>query len=277
MSIYTKYGKIEKHFAEPKNVSIAALGDRIIESVNGSKIVSYGTNSILLTIGNTTRVIKVHTKQEKLENEESILRDLNHPNIIKLYSRVTIQNYTGIELEQCNIDFLDVIRSVRLNEKQVGYIGRTIGLALKYLHDNNIVYRDLKPENTLLSIITVDNERRETIKLCDFEYAHKFTTKEERVNNDRGTAPYAAPEIYLAQYYRYEPDIWSFGVTLYTLYRRKYLFRGNYGILQDNICNYKGEGLVDDPVDLFVSYCLVPMEKRPTIDDLLVHSLLSER
>lgn len=82
-------------------------------------------------------------------------------------------------------------------------------LALRYLHREKIIYRDLKPENIVLSL----NERGH-LKLVDFGFAKKLTTKMPKTWTNCGTPAYIAPEILKSMAYSYEVDVWSFGVLM---------------------------------------------------------------
>ena len=274
--VVTEYGEISKHSPLSGSLPLSRFGKNVSRHIENAVILAYGSYSVVFSVNNARKVVKVHTTKQKLDNEEKVLRDLDHPNIIKLYSRITIGEYAGLELERCDIDFLEIIKSVKLDDSQVASIGRTVALSLQYLHINNVAYLDLKPDNILLSISGSGDERKETIKLCDFEYAHRFASDEERINFDKGTPQYAAPEIYLAQYYRYEPDIWSFGATLYTLSRRTTLFSYDMSLIAFKICNYRGEKLKDSLIDKCIRSCLFNLRVRPTIADILKHPFLSQ-
>lgn len=88
------------------------------------------------------------------------------------------------------------------------YVG-CIVLALEYLHESNIVYRDLKPEN-----VFIDNNGY--IKLGDFGFA-KVLNDSNRTFTFCGTPGYVAPENILAHGYNYSVDWWGLGVLMYVL------------------------------------------------------------
>ncbi|KAK9810359.1 hypothetical protein WJX72_009382 [[Myrmecia] bisecta] len=88
------------------------------------------------------------------------------------------------------------------------YIG-SIVLALEYLHENNIVYRDLKPENVFI-------DQHGFVKLGDFGFA-KVLESANRTYTFCGTPGYVAPENVLAHGYNYSVDWWGLGVLLYVL------------------------------------------------------------
>lgn len=88
------------------------------------------------------------------------------------------------------------------------YIG-SIVLSLEYLHANNIVYRDLKPENVFI-------DQSGFIKLGDFGFA-KALEDGGRTYTFCGTPGYVAPENVLAHGYNYSVDWWGLGVLAYVL------------------------------------------------------------
>ena len=82
--------------------------------------------------------------------------------------------------------------------------------ALYYLHENNIIHRDIKPQNILLSANGV-------IKICDFGFARFFDNK-TMITSIKGTPLYMAPELLSEYPYNKKADLWSLGVILYELF-----------------------------------------------------------
>ena len=86
-------------------------------------------------------------------------------------------------------------------------------MSLQYLHANNILYRDLKPENLVISMT-----ERGHVKLVDFGFAKRLKAPGQRTYTNCGTPAYIAPEVLLGlNGHGHEADIWSLGVLMVEL------------------------------------------------------------
>lgn len=97
---------------------------------------------------------------------------------------------------------------VKLSEQEALHIIYQILHGVEYLHARDIIHRDIKQENVLIS-------EGETFKLCDFGWASPPDDLNRNVIC--GTYEYMAPEIILQQPYDHKVDIWSVGVLAYEL------------------------------------------------------------
>jgi serine/threonine protein kinase len=93
-------------------------------------------------------------------------------------------------------------------------------LALKYLHENGIVYRDLKLDNIMLST-------EGHIKLADYGLCKPDMWYGKTTNTFCGTSEFMAPEILKEQNYTRSVDWWAFGVLVYQMLLGKSPFRGD--------------------------------------------------
>merc|ERR1712087_685912 len=94
----------------------------------------------------------------------------------------------------------------RFSEKTARFYAACVVLAFQHLHEKNIIYRDLKPENLMIS----DNGY---VKLVDFGFAKK------RNNTCTlcGTPQYLAPEVIRNYSHGFAVDWWTLGVLLYEM------------------------------------------------------------
>ncbi|XP_048777484.2 serine/threonine-protein kinase DCLK1-like isoform X2 [Ostrea edulis] len=152
-------------------------------------------------------------KEHMIENEVSILRRVDHPNIILLIEEFDTKDslYLVMEYVKGGDLFDDLALSTKYTERNASNMMNNLAQALKYLHNLRIVHRDVKPEN-LLIIDHADGSK--SLKLGDFGLA---TYCEDQLFTVCGTPTYVAPEILSEVGYDFKVDIWAAGVILYIL------------------------------------------------------------
>ena len=178
------------------------------------------------------KIIPVNSKNEEEQTDEEIelLKQLDHPNIVKLFEYFSDEDKYYLITEYCKGgDLFDLIKIKRkFSELSASYIMYQIFRALIYCHEtHNLIHRDIKPENI---VVFRQNKVREDlfdVKLIDFGISKIFNKSEK--NNDqkvKGSLNYIAPEV-LKRNYDEKCDIWSCGVILYILVIGAYPFHGN--------------------------------------------------
>lgn len=84
-------------------------------------------------------------------------------------------------------------------------------LGLQYCHSKNVLHRDIKLDNILLT-------SQGTVKICDFGVSKLIEKPRELMFEQCGTPAYIAPEVFENKgYLGYQSDVWSAGVVLYTM------------------------------------------------------------
>lgn len=159
------------------------------------------------------RQVKQKTDKESLLREVQLLKELDHPNIMKVfeffedmgYYYIVSEVYAGGEL------FDEIINRKRFSEVDAARIVRQILTGINYMHKNKVVHRDLKPENLLLETKGKDAN----IRIIDFGLSTHFEAS-KKMKDKIGTAYYIAPEV-LHGTYDEKCDVWSTGVILYIL------------------------------------------------------------
>ncbi|XP_043483830.1 serine/threonine-protein kinase SIK3-like isoform X2 [Leptopilina heterotoma] len=148
----------------------------------------------------------------KIFREVHIMKKLRHPHIIRLYQVMETEKmiYLVTEYAPGGEIFDHLVRNGRMVEPEARRVFRQIVYAVRYLHQQRVVHRDLKAENLLLD---ADNN----IKLADFGFSNEYTPGIP-LSTWCGSPPYAAPEIFEGKHYDGpRADIWSLGVVLYVL------------------------------------------------------------
>ena len=178
----------------------------------GSYSVIYKGYSI--TDNKIVAVKKIHTiiSSKYLKNEISLMKSLNHPNIIKLYDVIYHNDKVYMILEYCNGGDLSKYIRKGKNIYDDKYFNEILE-GMKYLYDNKIMHRDIKPANFLI--------HDHTIKITDFGFA-KSIDKHELSLTFCGSPLYMSPEILKHSPYTTKSDLWSLGVILYELIMKQH-------------------------------------------------------
>ena len=119
-----------------------------------------------------------HLEILQLRNEIDILRNLDHPNIIKPLEVYDGKKQIYMVLELC--DGGDLYKRAPYSEKDSATIMGKLLSAIKYMHDHGIVHRDLKFENIMFESKAKDAE----IKVIDFGLSKKFALGEKDIMNE---------------------------------------------------------------------------------------------
>ena len=154
----------------------------------------------------------------EIKNEINILKKLDHPNIVKIIEFYSAPKAYYIITDFCSCGELYNQIKNQYSENQLAVLFYQVLSGLYYLHSNNIVHRDLKLENILISEIEKDkvtNEKYFWVKIIDFGTA-KIFEKNKSEKAVVGSSYYIAPEV-LHKHYNEKCDTWSVGVILYML------------------------------------------------------------
>ncbi|KAJ0413570.1 kinase-like domain-containing protein [Aspergillus carlsbadensis] len=173
--------------------------------------------------------------------ERRMLEHLNHPFLCNLrYSFQDIE-YIYIVVDLMNGgDLRFHISRKCFTEDAVRFWLAELGCALRYIHSQGIIHRDVKPDNVLL-----DSEGH--VHLADFNVASDFRPGKP-LTSKSGTLAYLAPEVYEGGGYYFEVDWWSLGVTFYECIYNKRPFEGrSQDVLSENIKRAQPKYFVTNP------------------------------
>ena len=158
----------------------------------------------------------------RLQYEVNILKNLVHPNIVRLYEVFEDKHQIFLVTELCDGRelFDEIQRRRHFSELEAAIVTKQILSAIAYCHEKQVAHRDLKPENIL-----IDPKARGAIKVIDFGTSHRFDAQNPEMHQLYGTAYYIAPEV-LEGKYTQVCDLWSIGVILYIMLAGKPPFYG---------------------------------------------------
>ncbi|KAF7290694.1 Non-specific serine/threonine protein kinase [Mycena indigotica] len=160
----------------------------------------------------TNTTAKDASKEIRTLREAALSMLLHHPYICGMREMIVHQHHYYMVFEYVNggqmLDY--IISHGRLRERVARKFARQIASALDYCHRNNVVHRDLKIENILIS-------QSGNIKIIDFGLSNLYDPA-AHLSTFCGSLYFAAPELLNAKVYTGpEVDVWSFGVVLYVL------------------------------------------------------------
>ncbi|KAK1408511.1 hypothetical protein QVD17_40348 [Tagetes erecta] len=220
--------------------------------------------------------------EESLMSEIDILRNINHPNIIRLLDMIKEPGKIHLVLEYCKGGDLSMFiqrRQGRIPKSTSVHFMQQLASGLKVLHDNRIIHRDLKPQNLLLST----NDEYSTLKIADFGFARSLQHR-NLAETLCGSPLYMAPEIMQLHKYDAKADLWSVGAILFQLVTGRTPFTGNNQIqLLQNIMKSTELQFPSDAKDLSpecIDLCRKLLRQNPverlTFEEFFSHPFFNQ-
>lgn len=219
------------------------------------------------------KMIKIPTLSKKHQQESlhevTILSSLNNPYIVKYYESFVENNTLHIIMEYCEKgDLSQVLKRQPLNEAKVWKFFIQLCIGLEYLHNRQILHRDIKALNIFL---TADD----SVRIGDMGVAKIMNNSAAFAQTQVGSPYYLSPELCEEKPYNNKSDVWALGCVLYEMCTGKHPFtapnqaalilrivKGTYTPL-----GFEFSSSLREIIDL----CLEKeLKKRPTIQSLLL-------
>lgn len=158
---------------------------------------------------NKAQVVRLQ-QIEHIMNEKRVMAMLEHPFLVTFYGSFKDKNNLYFLLEPVlGGELFSVLRAKTFfDEATAKFFAGCVVLAFEYMHSENIIYRDLKPENLLL-------DADGYLKITDFGFA-KFI-KDSQTWTLCGTPDYLAPEVVSGQGHSFGVDWWTLGILIYEM------------------------------------------------------------
>jgi serine/threonine protein kinase len=232
---YKKYKKkieIEKKLlGEKKNININKFLDFTendykisLNSIKNLDEIGIGGSSIVFKgkYGNDIVAIKIfkqnllESNSEDFKKELKLISKLKNNNIINFIGFIAENSQFGIVLEYCENGNL---KNFLINNKKITFKSRIkflidISKGMEYLHFKNLIHRDLKLENVLIT-----NDL--FCKISDFGISRILSDETNSKTKKVGTALYIAPEVILTNNYDQKVDVFSFSIIMFQILTKK--------------------------------------------------------
>lgn len=221
-----------------------------------------------------------HMDSQLFLKEVKVLKDLDHPNILKCYEIYEDLSKFYVVMEFCEGGelFERIIAMKKFSESNAAKIMHQLLSAVAYCHGKSVIHRDLKPENILLD----EQGSSLDIKVADFGNCAVIDTG-KRLSGCFGSAYYLAPEVMLGEYNE-KCDVWSCGVIMFILLTGKPPYPGNdekqilemikhnpLQIGQENV-----RGISENAVDLLRNLLCVDIRQRSSAQDAVNHPWIKD-
>ncbi len=209
----------------------------------------------------------------RFKSEAQILARLNHPNIVQIYDWGEFNSSYFICIEYVEGESLEEIIEKKgpLPPETVVDYALQISSALLMAHKSNLIHRDIKPQNILVTTEGI-------VKVTDFGIAKSLTTDVTKTLNIIGTAHYISPEQAKGEVLDHRTDIYSMGIVLYEMLTADVPFRGGSSIdislKHINEKPLKPSELMEnvpDKLEKIIMHCLEknPLDRYPTVKELI--------
>ncbi|KAM4050480.1 serine/threonine-protein kinase PLK2 [Anomaloglossus baeobatrachus] len=221
-----------------------------------------------------SRVSKPH-QREKIDKEIELHRTLNHRHVVQFYHYFEDKENIYILLEYCSRRSMAHILKTRkvLTDPEVRYYLKQIVSGLKYLHEQEILHRDLKLGNFFI------NEGME-LKVGDFGLAARLEPMEQRRRTICGTPNYLSPEVLNKQGHGCESDIWALGCVMYTMLLGRPPFettnlKETYRCIREARYSLPSS-LMSSAKHLIANMLSRNPEDRPSLDEIIQHDFFTQ-
>jgi len=216
-----------------------------------------------------------HSRIVALFHDIDVFKDIQHPNIVKLFEYYERHDRVYLILENCSGG--NLAGRCPYSESEAAQIVTKVLNAVKYMKDRGIIHTALKLEN----ILFVDNSPKSDIKIADFTDGKAMRERHDAADGGNHAIYATAPETFEGEYTG-QSDLWSIGVITYIILSRQAPFTGKRTVEQIKRGRYSFDHPVWEKISKsakdFIRLLLqLDPNTRPTLQHAMKHPWLVKR
>ena len=211
--------------------------------------------------------------------EIEIMKKCNCKNSVEFIELLQTQNNYNVVMELCDTDLHNYLYSRQngFSTEEIRKILTQLNTVFKIMHSYNIMHRDLKLKNIMITFLNKQKTNYE-VKLCDYGFS-KSLDDSLVTSTHLGTPATMAPEVISDKKYSTQADLWSIGIIIYQLLFKDLPYFGfNEKQVLAKILSKVPIKQPEDPLlkDLLNKLLVIEPEKRITWDEYFKHPFFKE-